>query len=56
MSIEQYELINRTEMAAERAANEGFYETADALRANALSLQSSPHAAIGGILTSRYTH
>jgi hypothetical protein len=49
-------------MAAERAADEGFYETADALRAIALSLQSSANAANAanaaksGISISQYTH
>ena len=56
MNIEQHQLINRTEMAAERAANEGFYETADALRAIAMSLQSSVYAANGGISMSQCTH
>ena len=45
MEDERYALINRTELAAERADKSGFHETANALRAVAGTLTNMGPAA-----------
>lgn len=57
MNAERNELINRTEMAADRAESSGYFETANALREIAITLRADISRSINlSITAGPYLH
>ena len=56
MEEELFVLINRTELAAERADMSGFHDTAHALRSIAAALKRSDPGATIGTLQLQFSH
>ena len=56
MEEELFVLINRTELAAERADMSGFYDTARALRSIAVALKTPDLGAATGTFQLQFSH